>query len=467
MSYSASHGYRSIAELASQAPNFTLGILGDLHLSPDRQMRLFEEAKDQLVTVLESQQAKLGGGTACQAGLIQLGDVGGYHHQPGSLACFQRCRDWLAGFDLPVALITGNHDLEGLEFKTDALNLAAWQETFQQEHHWRVDVGPAILLGLGTSRFRSNQHSAHEVHVDAEQLAWFRNQLDASQGRPVIVFSHAPILGSGVRSVLDVHVKNRCAWLNHSTNPHVFMELVESHPNIHLWFSGHFHLSHNYADSISVVGRTAFATTGVIGKANRDGFRHSWVLSATPTEYRLQTLDHGTGRLRLDLVQEWGSRAAPAPRPNRTNLLKAPSVVPVMSALPGLQFEGGEALESTAAQWFQIGNGAVLGRKEGLLVEYEAASASPIGVVLTDLEDDHQIRFRGADGGILSGIALDEATSLEVHGPEGDGAAEVAVLHSIPRNAQGTFYQIFQRNKWQLRLAKESATKAHPAATSQ
>ncbi|RMZ55005.1 hypothetical protein APUTEX25_000522 [Auxenochlorella protothecoides] len=215
MSYSASHGYRSIAELASQAPNFTLGILGDLHLSPDRQMRLFEEAKDQL----------------------------------------------------------------GLEFKTDALNLAAWQETFQQEHHWRV-------------------------HVDAEQLAWFRNQLDASQGRPVIVFSHAPILGSGVRSVLDVHVKNRCAWLNHSTNPHVFMELVESHPNIHLWFSGHFHLSHNYADSISVVGRTAFATTGVIGKANRDGFRHSWVLSATPTEYRLQTLDHGTGRLRLDLVQE-------------------------------------------------------------------------------------------------------------------------------------------------------------------
>ncbi|KAL6768267.1 hypothetical protein ACKKBF_B38445 [Auxenochlorella protothecoides x Auxenochlorella symbiontica] len=199
MSYSASHGYRSIAELASQAPNFTLGILGDLHLSPDRQMRLFEEAKDQLVTVLESQQAKLGGGTACQAGLIQLGDVGGYHHQPGSLACFQRCRDWLAGFDLPVALITGNHDLEGLEFKTDALNLAAWQETFQQEHHWRVDVGPAILLGLGTSRFRSNQHSAHEVHVDAEQLAWFRNQLDASQGRPVIVFSHAPILGSGVR----------------------------------------------------------------------------------------------------------------------------------------------------------------------------------------------------------------------------------------------------------------------------
>ena len=42
--------------------------------------------------------------------------------------------------------------------------------------------------------------------------------------------------------------------------------------------SGHFHLSHNYADSISVVGGTAFVLTGVIGECNRDGFRHSRLL---------------------------------------------------------------------------------------------------------------------------------------------------------------------------------------------
>ena len=35
-----------------------------------------------------------------------------------------------------------------------------------------------------------------------------------------------------------VHVKNRCAWLNHSSNPKVFMDLVRQHPNIKLWFSG-------------------------------------------------------------------------------------------------------------------------------------------------------------------------------------------------------------------------------------
>ena len=36
----------------------------------------------------------------------------------------------------------------------------------------------------------------------------------------------------------QVHVKNRCAWLNHSSNPAAFIRLVERFPNIRLWFSG-------------------------------------------------------------------------------------------------------------------------------------------------------------------------------------------------------------------------------------
>ena len=35
----------------------------------------------------------------------------------------------------------------------------------------------------------------------------------------------------------SVHVKNRCAFLNHSSNAGEFMQLVEEHPNIALWFS--------------------------------------------------------------------------------------------------------------------------------------------------------------------------------------------------------------------------------------
>lgn len=60
---------------------------------------------------------------------------------------------------------------------------------------------------------------------------------------------------------------------HHHRRPQRFIRLVEAHPNVRLWFSGHFHLSQNYADSISVVGGCAFVQTGVIGECNRDGNR--------------------------------------------------------------------------------------------------------------------------------------------------------------------------------------------------
>lgn len=37
---------------------------------------------------------------------------------------------------------------------------------------------------------------------------------------------------------MQVHVKNRCAWINHSTNPQAFLQLVQRFSNIKLWFSG-------------------------------------------------------------------------------------------------------------------------------------------------------------------------------------------------------------------------------------
>lgn len=54
---------------------------------------------------------------------------------------------------------------------------------------------------------------------------------------------------------------------------------------------GHFHLSHNYVDSISVVGGCAFVQTGVIGACNRDGNRQSRLLRGA----------HSTGFLRSGL----------------------------------------------------------------------------------------------------------------------------------------------------------------------
>jgi hypothetical protein len=36
------------------------------------------------------------------------------------------------------------------------VNLSAWHEAFQQHHHWALDLGPVLAVGLSTVRFRSN-----------------------------------------------------------------------------------------------------------------------------------------------------------------------------------------------------------------------------------------------------------------------------------------------------------------------
>lgn len=46
----------------------------------------------------------------------------------GTTECFKLARDYLDGFQAPVDIVSGNHDLEGLgEFATDGENLAAFQ----------------------------------------------------------------------------------------------------------------------------------------------------------------------------------------------------------------------------------------------------------------------------------------------------------------------------------------------------
>ncbi|PSC75593.1 calcineurin-like phosphoesterase [Micractinium conductrix] len=438
------------------APSFAVAIVGDLHLEPGPQEPLFEEARRQLV------------GAVCEPGVaaprvVQLGDLGGYKFRPGSRECFTRGREYLAGFGLPTTLVTGNHDLEGDEFETDEENLAAWQEAFRQKHYWAADVGPATFIGLSTVRFRSNPWSVHEVHVDEEQLQFFKEKLEAAQGRPVVVFTHAPILGSGLKVVQTVHVKNRCAWLNHSSDPHAFIELVQQYPNIRLWFSGHFHLSHNYADSISVVGGTAFVLTGVIGECNRDGFRHSRLLKGTEEGYELYTMDHDTGGLRLDLKHSWDDSSSPQPLMPEDELICDPAAGWLCSKVDCPVPDDAEFTPldlSPPVTWLNAGPGCMLAVQDEIIVEYDTRSMSPIGVVCMDMPDDCTAVLRAADGSEVDAAKTDgsAAVALEVMVPDGE-------LHQrIKRNQAGSFYQIYQHNKWVARKKKEAAEEAARSA---
>ena len=72
------------------------------------------------------------------------------------------------------------------------------QEAFGHSHHWEADLGPAVALGLSTTRYRSNVSSHHEVYIDDEQLIWLEGRLKSCKDRPVVIFTHAPPLGCGL-----------------------------------------------------------------------------------------------------------------------------------------------------------------------------------------------------------------------------------------------------------------------------
>ncbi|CAN0020645.1 unnamed protein product, partial [Hapterophycus canaliculatus] len=126
----------------------------------------------------------------------------------------------------------------------------SWQAAFDKDtpQFSSVIAEKTLCLGLSTVRFRDAEGSSHEVFIDEAQMQWFEQQLAAhskEDGWKVIVFSHAPPMGSGLRVVQGVHIKNQCAWLNHSVGDRErrhFVRMCRKYGNVKAWFSGHFHL---------------------------------------------------------------------------------------------------------------------------------------------------------------------------------------------------------------------------------
>jgi len=269
---------------------------------------------------LEMLLARKQQGRLINSNLVSLGDLGrkDIRHEPGDAGTtksFVDAKDFLDGFGLPYDLITGNHDFEGLdEFDSDEENLQAWLDCFQRDTcYFSRQIGEkTLLVGLSTVRFRDSPHSSHECHADDEQLEWFQNVVQShphDEGWRIIVFTHAPVMGSGLRVLQNVHIVNGCAWMNHcSPSRSMFIETVKENPQIKLWFSGHFHLSHDYEDSISRVNQCTFVQVGVMGpKSSRDGRRQTRIIQGDSETLKIHTVNHhkrdevtGNAELRLD-----------------------------------------------------------------------------------------------------------------------------------------------------------------------
>lgn len=419
---------------------------------------------EQLHLVLSRKQD----GEFCQTHMVSLGDLGrgkkNSRHEPGDAGtsqCFQDGKEYLDAYGIPYEIVTGNHDLEGLdEFETDQDNLQAWMDCFgktvPQFHKYIGEK--TLLLGLSTSRFREAPYSSHEVYIDDKQMEWFQQMVEshpAHDGWKVLVFSHAPIMGSGLRVLQSVHISSGCAWLNHcSSDPGRFIQIVQQNPQIKCWASGHFHLSHEYPDSLVQVGSCTFVQVGVIGlKSTRDGRRQTRFFrgcgdecieiytinhhvrvptTATTTkesdddeetkaEVRLDaTIDLKTGRLIYAHEQQQQEQQTNSDD-DRHEWFQA--YLPQEEDgcyIEDLDGSIGDVSSSTVC-WWHMADGKVLGLHRGQVVEYDAKTLAPLGIVVTE-EQLHNREVLVVQNKTTLVLVDDKTQDIEVVHPNTDGS---------------------------------------------
>jgi hypothetical protein len=415
--------------------------------------------------------------------MVSLGDLGrkDIRHEPGDAGTTKSFSDAKEFFNhrefgnIPFEVVTGNHDLEGLdEFDTDEKNLQAWMECFNKKtpQFSRYLGDRTLLLGLSTVRFRAAPYSSHEVHVNQEQIDWFVDMVEshpAKEGWKILVFSHAPITGSGLRVLQSVHVTNGCAWLNHCSDAdtrNMFIRTVQNNPQIKVWFSGHFHLSHDYQDALVQAGTCTFVQVGVVGpQSTRDGNRQSRFIRGCGQDcIEIYSINHhirspsttstGTNaQVRLDATIDlrngltiFAQDDERAGKGSNNTSTKNPdwfqAFVPREEDGCYLEDPDGIVLAATEPTtkvcWWHMADGKVLGFHKGQLVEYDAETLSPLGVVVTE----KHLRNRE----IL--VVQDRTTLVLVD----DNTQEMEVIHP---NGDGSYWKKFQRNK-KIRLEEKA-----------
>ena len=343
--------------------------------------------------------------------LVSLGDLGeskSIHPEiskelfSGTTACFNLAREYFDGFGIPYEVVGGNHDLEGIdEFPTDQSNLEAYlrilrKDTPQFKH---LIAEKVMLIGLGSTVFRTSRYTSHEVYIDENQIKWFEEiikQCPAEDGWRVFVFSHAPPMGSGLRVLQENHVVNGCCWLNHSGhNIGRFIEIVRQNRCIKGWFSGHFHLGQDYEDSITFPeghnrGSCVFAQTAVMTKkSSRDKRQQSRLLRGTSTGFTISTIDHADeGKVRLDATVTYCGNFSESlvfayDMPHDA-LFEHPTKDSWIYVTDDDNDDGEiqVACNDDKTCWWHMADGRVLGMHDGMCLEYDPSTLAPLGLVL-------------------------------------------------------------------------------------
>jgi hypothetical protein len=248
-------------------------------------------------------------------------------------------------------------------------------------------------------------------------------------------------MGSGLRVLQENHVVNGCCWLNHSgKNCRKFIEVVRENLSIKAWFSGHFHLGHDYQDSITFPGDAGetVSSTGkrknnrgscifvqtacMSGHASRDDRQQSRILKGSKNGFSINTIDHKNGKERIDVsITYVNPEGSPAPvtestlNPDGSTAVSTGTSDLIIYAHNNDDFdhdkffaaytpeeedgcyieEGPASSDSENANknrnintkensvcWWHMSDGKVLGVHNGMVLEYDSSTLAPLGLVV-------------------------------------------------------------------------------------
>jgi len=422
---------------------------------------------------------------------VSLGDLGESKDCTGSgslfagtTECHKLAAEYLNGYGEKFDVVGGNHDLEGIdEFFTDEANLEAYlrelggvencdKKTAQFSHQIAEKT---VLIGLGSTKFRSAEYTSHEVVVDDAQVAWFKEEIakyPAEDGWNVFCFSHAPIIGSGLRVLQECHVVNGCCWLNHNDGPvsRSFIETVRANPAIKGWFSGHFHLSHDYEDSMSFPegnnrGACIFAQTAVMtARSTRDGRRQSRLIRGNKDGFEVCTVNHAKGgEVRVDAKITYSdcgtSTVTEAVEHEELTANEGWFRSYTPQEEDGCYIKDSEGVlnedatwDDSTVCWWHMSDGAVLGVHDGMVIEYDPTTLAPLGMVVSKDE------LAGRKVAVIdSGLEAEQCNVFEdgAECTEMSGKEQALILYDeasgectvIQPNEDGSYWRKIVRNK--------------------
>ncbi|MBW4084313.1 metallophosphoesterase [Paenibacillus sp. S150] len=243
--------------------------------------------------------------------VIPLGDFG-RNGLIGTPEGIEEAKGYLDTIGVPLRPIMGNHDLEreSAGKQPKGTMEAAFLRLFGQSEPYGVLEFKEWRLFFASTEPQPEDscYDVQECYVTDAQFNALVVKLKERPGVPVIFFTHAPPIGCGLRTVPRVHVRSTNAYLDQNHDPYRWLELVRAFPEIVMWFSAHYHLSHAYTNSHTEVHGTHFFLTGVHSSCTRDGKRQSRILELDSGGVSVRTLDHSSRQITPEGSFEWQGR---------------------------------------------------------------------------------------------------------------------------------------------------------------